>query len=74
MYHPHWDAALRAFLVRVGLTQALRGFELDMLVMNSKWERSEVPGALRDLVENISVCDGHLYIDKGHLTRFSAET
>jgi hypothetical protein len=57
MYYPHWDAAIRAFLARVGLTQALRGFELDMLVMNSKWERSEVPAALKDLVENVSVCN-----------------
>ncbi|KAK0443768.1 hypothetical protein EV421DRAFT_1803181 [Armillaria borealis] len=37
----------------MGLVQALRGFELDMLVLNPAWERETVPGALERLIENI---------------------
>src|ERR1700722_17473193 len=52
----HWDAAIRVFLERVGLTQALSGFQADMLVMNEEWESTEVPEALNTLVKNLSVC------------------
>ncbi|KAK0201591.1 hypothetical protein DFS33DRAFT_1276458 [Desarmillaria ectypa] len=48
-----WDSALKMFLQEMGLTQALRGFELDMLVLNPAWERQTVPGALESLIENI---------------------
>ena len=51
----HWDTALKHFLTRLGLTQTLRGFELDMLVMNPDHERSVVPGAIKDLLQNLSV-------------------
>ncbi|KAK0438334.1 uncharacterized protein EV420DRAFT_1736269 [Desarmillaria tabescens] len=48
-----WDSALKIFFQEAGLTQALRGFELDMLVLNPAWERETVPGALERLIENI---------------------
>jgi hypothetical protein len=59
--HKYWDAALKSFLAHLGLAQALRGFELDMLVINSDWERSKVPGAVADLVRDLSVSIWHLY-------------
>jgi hypothetical protein len=52
----HWDAALKAFFVAVGLSQCLAGLEADILVMNPDWERKVVPDALRDLQSSISVC------------------
>jgi len=56
--HPsYWDQALKAFLVHLGLTQALRGFELDMVVMNSDWEHSQVPGAVENLIKDLLVND-----------------
>lgn len=50
-----WDSALTKFLTSAGLRHALRGFELDMLVMNEDWEKGKVPPALQDLVKDISV-------------------
>ncbi len=52
----HWDAALKAFFLAVGLSQCLAGLEADILVMNPDWERKVVPDALRDLQSSISVC------------------
>lgn len=52
----NWDHALKTFLESVGLTKALRGFELDMLVLNSDWEKQKVPGALQELATSIQVC------------------
>ena len=54
-YKKHWDSAIKSFLRSVGLTQALRGFESDMLVLNSDWEGKRVPSALAQLVQDISV-------------------
>lgn len=51
----HWDEVIRAFLKKVGLTQALRGFEDDMVVLNADWERKSVPGAIGDLVRDLMV-------------------
>ncbi len=51
-----WDCALKIFLNDMGLVQALRGFELDMLVLNPGWERETVPSALERFIENIKVC------------------
>ncbi|KAJ3778617.1 hypothetical protein FB446DRAFT_713389 [Lentinula raphanica] len=51
--YKHWDSAIRAFMETVGLTQALQGFERDMFVMNSDWEKQKVPGALQELANNI---------------------
>ncbi|PBK74609.1 hypothetical protein ARMSODRAFT_950611 [Armillaria solidipes] len=53
MENHSWDSALKIFLQEMGLVQALRGFELDMLVLNPAWERETVPGALERLIENI---------------------
>ncbi|KAK0503776.1 hypothetical protein EDD18DRAFT_1062448 [Armillaria luteobubalina] len=53
MEHQSWDSALKLFFKETGLIQALRGFELDMLVLNPAWEQHSVPGALERLVENI---------------------
>lgn len=52
----NWDQALKSFLQSVGLTQALRGLELDMFVLNSDWEQKKVPGALQELANSIQVC------------------
>ncbi|KAJ4464617.1 hypothetical protein C8J55DRAFT_267710 [Lentinula edodes] len=49
----NWDYALKSFMESVGLTQALRGFERDMLVLNSDWENQKVPSALQELANNI---------------------
>ncbi|KAF9241835.1 hypothetical protein BU15DRAFT_87083 [Melanogaster broomeanus] len=49
----HWDEVIRAFLQKVGLAQALRGFEADMVVLNAEWERKSVPGAIGDLVRDL---------------------
>lgn len=52
----HWDAALKAFFLAMGLSQCLAGLATDILVINPDWERKVVPGALRDLQSSISVC------------------
>ncbi|KAI6166048.1 hypothetical protein EDD17DRAFT_1550402 [Pisolithus thermaeus] len=49
----HWDEVIRAFLKKVGLSQALKGFEDDMVVMNEDWERKVVPGAIGELVRDM---------------------
>ncbi|KAG9316808.1 hypothetical protein JVU11DRAFT_2873 [Chiua virens] len=49
----HWDQVIRAFLKKVGLTQALKGFEDDMVVLNADWERKSVPGAIGELVRDL---------------------
>ncbi|KAI6121819.1 hypothetical protein F5141DRAFT_1092528 [Pisolithus sp. B1] len=49
----HWDEVIRAFLKKVGLSQALKGFEDDMIVMNEDWERKVVPGAIGELVRDM---------------------
>ncbi|KAG6335698.1 hypothetical protein ID866_3404 [Astraeus odoratus] len=48
VYH-HWDEIIRAFLKKVGLNQALQGFEDDMVVMNEDWERKSIPAAIGEL-------------------------
>ncbi|KAI0256225.1 hypothetical protein BJV78DRAFT_1170103 [Lactifluus subvellereus] len=50
----HWDAALKAFFLTVGLSQCLAGLEADILVMSPDWERKVVPEALGDLQSSIS--------------------
>ncbi|KAJ8696127.1 hypothetical protein PTI98_006017 [Pleurotus ostreatus] len=52
--HRHWDTAIRSFLERMGLQQALRGFELDMLVLNSDWERENAPKIVDTLVSDLT--------------------
>ena len=40
----------------MGFTQALRGFEADMVVLNAEWERKKVPDALAELMKSLLVC------------------
>ncbi|KAJ7495910.1 hypothetical protein B0H11DRAFT_2001188 [Mycena galericulata] len=49
----HWDRVIKDFLTKVGLKQALSGFEADMLVMNAEFERANVPDALLDVLRGI---------------------
>lgn len=60
-FHNEWDRVIKDFLTAAGLTQALRGFETDMIVMSSDWERKGVPVALKELSENLSVCLSRSY-------------
>ncbi|ESK92047.1 hypothetical protein Moror_10331 [Moniliophthora roreri MCA 2997] len=48
-----WDVLLRRFLQSLGLTQALQGLELDILVLNEDWEAKHIAVALDDLVKGI---------------------
>jgi hypothetical protein len=58
--HRHWDEVIRSFLKKVGMNQALKGFEDDMVVMNADWERQKVPGAIGDLMKDLMVCASSL--------------
>lgn len=57
--YQHWDEVVRAFLKNVGLSQALKGFEDDMVVMSDDWERKNVPGAIRDLIRDFMTLAKH---------------
>lgn len=46
---------IRDFLSATGLTQAVRGFDADIMVMNPGFEREVVPGALDDLLDSLVV-------------------
>ncbi|KAG2366310.1 hypothetical protein BDR07DRAFT_1396691 [Suillus spraguei] len=52
-FHRHWDEVICSFLKKVGMNQALKGFEDDMIVMNADWERQKVPGAIGDLMKDL---------------------
>ncbi|KAI0929948.1 hypothetical protein AcV5_006779 [Taiwanofungus camphoratus] len=52
-YHKQWDAVIKTFLSSIGFTQAVRGFEADMIVMNPEWERKKVPEALGSLMKDL---------------------
>ena len=54
-FHKDWDAVVKTFLSTIGFSQALRGFEADMVVLNPEWERRQVPVALEELTVNIEV-------------------
>lgn len=49
----HWDQALKDFLANMQLTQALRGFENDMLVLNPDWETKTVPLAMAKFLRTL---------------------
>ncbi|THH28392.1 hypothetical protein EUX98_g5802 [Antrodiella citrinella] len=53
-FHQEWDRIIKEFLASAGLTQALRGFESDMIIMSPDWERKGVPKALHTLREDLS--------------------
>ena len=54
-YHKDWDAVIKSFLTTLGFSQALRGFEADMMVPNPDWERKKVPLALGELMKDLLV-------------------
>ncbi|KAI0088126.1 hypothetical protein BDY19DRAFT_994532 [Irpex rosettiformis] len=56
VYHKHWDAIIATFLKEAGLSQALRGFESDMVVLNPDWEKEKVQVALKGLMEGLKTC------------------
>lgn len=60
-FHNEWDRVVKEFLNLAGLTQALRGFEMDMIVMSPDWERKGVPVALKKLSQELSVGLSSLY-------------
>ncbi|KAJ3554572.1 hypothetical protein NM688_g3035 [Phlebia brevispora] len=53
-FRKSWDVILKHFLQEVGLTQTLRGFEADMLILNSAWEQKKVPSALAQLKQDLT--------------------
>ena len=53
--YKHWDQVFRAFFIKTGLTQTLKGFEDDMLVFNPEWERLKIPLALEEMIKSITV-------------------
>jgi hypothetical protein len=50
-----WNVVIREFLSAAGLTQAVRGFDADMVMMNPSFEREVIPGALDDLLDDLIV-------------------
>ncbi|PSR73210.1 hypothetical protein PHLCEN_2v10931 [Hermanssonia centrifuga] len=54
-YNKYWDGAIKTFLQAIGFTQTLRGFQADMLVLNSDWERNKVPEALLNLSRDLEL-------------------
>ena len=46
---------IRDFLSATGLTQAVRGFDADIMVMNPGFEREVVPSVLDDLLDSLVV-------------------
>lgn len=53
--YKHWDVVIRAFFLKTGLTQALKGFEDDMLVFNPEWEQLKIPQALEEMIKSLTV-------------------
>ncbi|KAI0675395.1 hypothetical protein C8Q78DRAFT_966200 [Trametes maxima] len=52
-YHKDWDMLVKTFLSTIGFSQAVRGFEADMLVLNHEYERKKVPAALEELTKDL---------------------
>jgi len=48
---------ITTFLKAAGLTQALRGFEADMIIMSTEWERKKVTVALNELKEGLDLLE-----------------
>lgn len=67
---PSPSAVVASFLSNLGLTQALRGFENDMLVMNEDWERQKVPKAIDELMRNIMVSSLLVFYFLPHCLRY----
>ncbi|EIW62634.1 uncharacterized protein TRAVEDRAFT_115068 [Trametes versicolor FP-101664 SS1] len=52
-YHKDWDAVIKSFLSAIGFSQAAKGFEADMLILNPDFERNKVPAALGELMKDL---------------------
>ena len=61
-----------SFLSSLGLNQALRGFENDMLVVNEDWERQKVPKAIGELMKDLMVSQHSRWIVGGVMTLFKS--
>jgi hypothetical protein len=59
--YKHWDVVIRAFFLKTGLTQALKGFEDDMLVFNPEWEQAKIPMALAEMIKSLTVASFFLF-------------
>ena len=63
-----WDKALKQFFIDMGLTQTLRGFENDILVLNPEWEASRVPAAMAKFIRSLVVGIFSLLFPVGMMT------
>lgn len=54
-FRKHWDEAIKGFLISAGLTQTLRAFEADMLILSPDFERHKIPTALEKLMNDLTV-------------------
>ncbi|KDQ21757.1 hypothetical protein BOTBODRAFT_212672 [Botryobasidium botryosum FD-172 SS1] len=48
-----WDRVIMDFLDNAGLVEARRGFETDILVMNSEFEKQRLPAAIGNLMKDL---------------------
>ncbi|KAJ7085849.1 hypothetical protein C8R43DRAFT_1142473 [Mycena crocata] len=64
-----WDRVVKDFLARLGLNQAVSGFEADLLVMNPDFERLNVPSALSELLQGILLIQQGLDISPSEKAR-----
>ncbi|KAH9484866.1 hypothetical protein JR316_0001768 [Psilocybe cubensis] len=51
--YKNWDQVVREFLLKTKMTEALKGFENDMLVLNPDWERTVMAEALKEMVDGL---------------------
>ncbi|KAF7315768.1 hypothetical protein MIND_00092800 [Mycena indigotica] len=50
-----WDRVMKDFLVKLGLKQALAGFETDLLLMNEDFEHKTVPSAMDEVIQGFTM-------------------
>lgn len=53
--YKNWDLVIRAFFIKTGFTQTLKGFEDDMLVLNPEWEKLTISLALEEMIKGLTV-------------------
>lgn len=49
----NWDQAIKKFLVKTKMTEALKGFENDILILNPEWEQKVISVALKEMVNDL---------------------
>ena len=59
----YWDLVLRAFFIKSGLTQTLKGFEDDMLVFNPEREKLKIPLALEEMIKGLTDVTVGFFLD-----------